>query len=514
MITTFEPQHTGLLLSLQMIADELEELGWDYAMVPDDLPRFRGYRLYPEGGALRGDVLYLLHGEQLAEFPQERFPCLVLDEPGGEAPHISVRGRTMLEVCSVMNRIFQRYHDFEAELSSIVGSGDLNDLCRAGGDFFENPMYIHDNLFTILARPCSAVGMLEPEYNPETGKQYIPLWLIEDFKFNRGYTETLHQQQAQIWGNDQYPYHIRSLYVNIWDGGYYRARLLINELHTLLKPGQFRLAEYLAGCIRLILRRDEQDTNRHYRNLEDTIKNMIAGQEADRSDLHVLLTALAWQEDDPYLCVKLQSQGANIAVSSGNAFRGALSTALRGTFSFFLDQQLCLVVNLNTAGLDVAAVRSRLAPLLRDSYMYGGFSSPIPGFRQLAAGFLQAELALNETLRRRDSQWFTAFRDCAFPYILRSIRTPLPPELLADPALLRLRAHDAEKKTQYYATLRCFLEHERSIPRTAQALFIHRTTLLYRLEKLGELAPLDLEDETVRLYLLLSFQLLDREPQK
>ena len=51
--------------------------------------------------------------------------------------------------------------------------------------------------------------------------------------------------------------------------------------------------------------------------------------------------------------------------------------------------------------------------------------------------------------------------------------------------------------------------HERSIPRTAEALIIHRTTLTYRLGKLEELWNLNLDDSDTRLYLLLSFRMLE-----
>lgn len=75
--------------------------------------------------------------------------------------------------------------------------------------------------------------------------------------------------------------------------------------------------------------------------------------------------------------------------------------------------------------------------------------------------------------------------------------------------LQELRQFDKAHSTQYYDTLRAFLLHERSIPKTAEALIIHRTTLTYRLGKLQEQWNLNLDDSDTRLYLLLSFRLLD-----
>ncbi|MFC9592096.1 PucR family transcriptional regulator [Streptomyces sp. NPDC056944] len=56
-------------------------------------------------------------------------------------------------------------------------------------------------------------------------------------------------------------------------------------------------------------------------------------------------------------------------------------------------------------------------------------------------------------------------------------------------------------------TLRCFLGHAGSIPRTADALGIHRTSLYYRLRQIQELTGLDLDDGRHRLTLHLGLRI-------
>ena len=50
----------------------------------------------------------------------------------------------------------------------------------------------------------------------------------------------------------------------------------------------------------------------------------------------------------------------------------------------------------------------------------------------------------------------------------------------------------------------------KTIPKTAQDLIIHRTTLLYRLKKLMPLLGVDLDDPWKRLYLMLSLFIMER----
>ena len=80
--------------------------------------------------------------------------------------------------------------------------------------------------------------------------------------------------------------------------------------------------------------------------------------------------------------------------------------------------------------------------------------------------------------------------------------------------LLSLKYEDEENNTGYYRTLRCYLEHHQNIARTSEALFIHRSTLLYRLEKIRKQMRTDFSNPEELLYLLLSFYFLEQEEGK
>lgn len=56
-------------------------------------------------------------------------------------------------------------------------------------------------------------------------------------------------------------------------------------------------------------------------------------------------------------------------------------------------------------------------------------------------------------------------------------------------------------------TLRCYLEHAGSIPKTAEALRLHRTSLYYRLRQIQEITGLDLDDGGHRLTLHLGLRI-------
>jgi purine catabolism regulator len=81
----------------------------------------------------------------------------------------------------------------------------------------------------------------------------------------------------------------------------------------------------------------------------------------------------------------------------------------------------------------------------------------------------------------------------------------LPPTIQADNAYLEhistLSSYDRERNTELVKTLETYLDHGGSLVDTAAALYIHRNTLLHRLERIKELCSLDLRDSLQRLNL-------------
>ena len=67
-----------------------------------------------------------------------------------------------------------------------------------------------------------------------------------------------------------------------------------------------------------------------------------------------------------------------------------------------------------------------------------------------------------------------------------------------------LLQHDSKNNSELLETLRQYLYCNGNLVKTSQALFIHRNTLLYRLNQIRDLLGRDIDDDLVRLELLSS----------
>ena len=499
-----------ILLNTQIIADELTDMKWQFFLnSKDKTPTLRGLGLYTGQAELDEGIIYILARGRSKGFPVDRFPYITSENIFGTAPHIRGIDRPDVEIVNAVIGIFERYHQFEAEISDVLlANGSLNDLCAVGIKYFHNPVYIHDRMFTVIALPEYKEGMLEFERYEDDSNIHVPLWLINDFKFDEAYHDTLTKREASIWGKDQFPRNMRSLYVNLWDGDYYLGRLLINELDTPLKPGQFRLAEIFAEYVKIIMHRDMEVPGHHFRDYEDIIRMLIKGEAADPLDVNAFLDIMGWDDQDSYICMKIQSQNSNIQIMSDSALRSQLTFEFPHSFDFFYEGRLCMILNFTKGKRDGEEIKAAIASLIRDSYMYCGISCPIKGIRKIKVGFNQADITIKNIEIMR-SRWLMIFNECALDYMVDSMIQLMPAYNLVAPEILKLSSIDREKNTDYYQTLKVYLENERSIPRTSEALIIHRTTLQYRLEKIEQLTKLNLDNEDVRTYLMLSYKILN-----
>ncbi|MDR1622590.1 MAG: helix-turn-helix domain-containing protein [Synergistaceae bacterium] len=86
----------------------------------------------------------------------------------------------------------------------------------------------------------------------------------------------------------------------------------------------------------------------------------------------------------------------------------------------------------------------------------------------------------------------------------------LPFEFLCSKGIQRLIDYDNRKKTEYLDTLEIYLRNEMNISKTAEELFIHRSSLLKRLDRIAGLTGDDLSNSDTRLYYRILFRLLRR----
>ena len=103
---------------------------------------------------------------------------------------------------------------------------------------------------------------------------------------------------------------------------------------------------------------------------------------------------------------------------------------------------------------------------------------------------------------------FVSYRHYAVLHLLFLGQKNVDMKMVCDKAVFRLLDYDREHHTEYCHTLEVYIRNERNIGASAEELYIHRNTLLYRIARLKYLTGVDLDDYQTRVRLGVSFYIV------
>lgn len=163
---------------------------------------------------------------------------------------------------------------------------------------------------------------------------------------------------------------------------------------------------------------------------------------------------------------------------------------------------VCLIVNY--ALTEEAGFREKLDYFVVNYRACVGVSPAFQNVFRIQEYYAMAKVACEYGQQRKAI--FTDFSDVMLEYGLREIRKHLSVDI-CHPILESLQNYDEENKTELLETLRVFLEQERNYTEASKLLYIHRSTLIYRIHRIQEITGEDFASPDVRFHILLSYQL-------
>jgi len=172
---------------------------------------------------------------------------------------------------------------------------------------------------------------------------------------------------------------------------------------------------------------------------------------------------------------------------------------------------LLILVNLDRFKSDSSAsFNQALAYFLRDNLLVAGLSRIFSSMSYLLAALEQTKTALAFGDRLTPTRWYYRFDDYALDFMLSSCTGPYRAEEICSEKLLILRDYDNKKNTEYLKTLQTFLECRFNVAEAAKKLFIQRTSLHKRINRMRKLAGIDFDSNDEMLYLANSLKLLQK----
>lgn len=406
-------QHEEFLLNMQILADVLEDSYNILKFVPQkNRPLLKTIRYYRNGITPSLDNVYILWAFQVNEqFAMYQDVSLIII---GEVDTTLLSASTSYIVLSE-NSDIDRVYDYITDVflkytlwnlalqRAHFSDSPLQEMLQASVDIFKNPIFVHDSDFYVLACPNRVDGMTEFMIDSRNGRPMITLDLINAYKIDEEYLGTLSTYGPQMFYAN--PRNYRILYMNLWNGNHYEGRICINELQTLIKPGDYLALEHLSKIIVNFITHRNVFWTTLGQDAEILCRKVLDRTITDDREISRTLRFLNWSPYDTYLIIKLGTGPTNSDSHFSTGTFGYIESQIAASHAFFYDQSIVVIVNQTVGKASTAQIVSDMAYLLREGLFKMGVSNEINDFTQIHIGYHQASIALEFGALSESTSW-------------------------------------------------------------------------------------------------------------
>lgn len=404
----------------------------------------------------------------------------------------------LLRVFNILTEIFDRYDRWSDQLHEIFEkNASIAEMIGVTVPVLRNPICLCNNKLEVEA---------------EVG--------IEDYVSNLGpvaeeyYNEFRNSHADNIARREPFLFHIRGMSVyciNIYKQDTYLGLITCGAQNHPLTAGDQFLLRYFFEFVKKAAEKRSNVISRQF----VTVKSVV----------HDLLNCLPVNTDIVKRALKKEYHSENGLIDwlcaailpiyeSGipsEYYCMLLESRLSGCFALYLEPYIALYLPTMDNQEDICY--KSLESVLSKMSMHAGISYRFNDIMNARYYFRQAVNALETGIFCGGNETLYSFNNHSLSYVLKNSMGELPLECIIPECLLQLRPTDEQAgRVDYWNTLKVYLDNEMNATQTARDLYIHRTTLQVRLDKIHEAVQLDTPEQRLFIrYCMYLYELINKE---
>ncbi len=396
---------------------------------------------------------------------------------------------------NTLQGIFDFYDAWDADLRHIVdGNGEIARLLGCAEKAFENPLYAIDSDFRLLGA-TESVSVLEgnAQVRPMDGDS-LRLGAFDSFL---GLHEpTMEEREPLVISLlDQ-----TILCCNLFENDDYKGCVVVHYATRPYRPSDKPLIVHLASILQVALRQLASFEPDGSGSLRLALQGLIEGRPLDLLERSAIDRA---NNGHRFVCLRMKLSNQLEQLPLGYV-RNAIESSFSRCYAFeFHCNSVVALIDTDALGETdrSSSIEEGVAPFTGSMQMKAGVSLPYSDLTSARFLFLQANAALDLGTLFNPSQQVYCYDDYELCNLVINAVGDARLDILYPEGLRRLIQHDNASSASYLETLEALLENNMSITKTAAKLYLHRSTLNERLDRIKRELCLDLDDPNIQLQL-------------
>lgn len=424
----------------------------------------------------------------------------------GEGDYIRIHNISLAEGLEIIQGIFDFYEDWSESLELEIRDRNYEKIADRCWQVFHDPIIIMDaNNHALGLTRQYPPDSLDFEWSYLSRYGYTSVNAVRQLEENtpagvfwRHGVQRFGTARGNTLGYGGASY-------SMFRGDEYCGRLTVLEAERPLNRGDIQLLRYVGTRLETALREESLPEENQNGNV---LFKLLLEQPYDAAALDFQLRYYQWNREDTFSLVILELPEQDDAQNGSrdiDMLRSILISHLSGVA--VLQHGVGLLLLSNRYLPDDGASCTLLRSLSIGNPLKVSFSLTCRGIENTPALYRQASYAMEAGKRERPGE---SFYDCFYygiEYILRS-RSLEDACSACMPAVCRIW-ENRDSGGEQFQTLKAFLDNERSVSKTAEALFTHRNTIIYRLKKIEEALGCSLDELYIREYCRISIRVLE-----
>ena len=422
-----------------------------------------------------------------------------------EVFHVTDSRESIVDVFNATVSVLSKLFKWETRMLELAVTGaPARDLVEQSIPIFQNGMCVSDYELRILA-DCR-IDEEMPELGIRMRNKYdrIPVEYLSISSPVGGATTSTKEpfMVTEVDGPSSYC-------INLFIGQDYIGTCSLKEDAQPFRSYDFELFRLFSGFVRNCLNPRIHHSGGQLVTMRSVFDQLLKSYPVSNSEMTQALGIVEYNLGDrsidefKWCCIAIQNPHANRRLPE-EYLVGTLEDLLPHAAVFVHDETLVAFCLLEAHEHRLSALEGPLKGFLEDMGFIAGISRTFLDPYHANRYFTQALTAIELGSSREPENCIHLFGSHALDYMLENCCGDLEAESLVAPELIRLWRF-CGNGPEYVDTLRRFLDNDCRITRTAEELYLHRSTLIKRLDKIGRYV--NLNDPDRRLYLRLCLHL-------
>lgn len=515
-----------LLFTISALGEMIKEVYPSAVVKQKHSNSLKGVRLYkPNNMALYSDYLNLCKNSDLNDNTCYEYDYLIVGEP---AANLNINNYICIPenldelfLLDIVNGIFHKYLYWEISLlNSVANSSGIQQMINDSVNIFENPINVFDMSLRLLGMDKSLLNYFEFDntfelnntfnfdntieyYISIAGQNYMSDDIVKLSNIN-GFFNLLKNHKGAFLFKE---FGMTIIVCGIRSNNNYLGFLTIPVIKKEVSNLQLRLSEILANYISQEIEKEISISETPYLSNVLTL-NLVTDRTQNKSALQYQLSRLGWKIHDNYSIMVMKTLNRN------EEFNKIVQYLRYDLIRIFPDSQIMtcndtivFITHEQTFLCSSDEKKEKFRSILMSKDIICGCSMDFDYFLEAPDCYEQALTALNYYSSNSRYNPITLYQDCMPNHVIKKFKLDYDARRFIHPAIRTLSNYDLRHESNLVETLYVYLLYDKSYKTCTEKLFIQKSTLKYRLEKIKKISGDECFEPKSRVSILLSIKM-------